>query len=205
MNRIICFLIFTFTSCSIQEDDLNIDGDWLILSIRYESQEIYPKDKTPSAVRFEIEGFNNLYELQFNSDDSTVIAPGFNSEEIILNFVEENQSLTISNNDSVMDEFKTAMLSRDYKDLDLLMKLDKNPRHQTVTESLDSIRDKIIFNRGSKSPQYDSCKTIYCGKYRVTNKGEGQLQIESEKTKILLLSVKYATKKRIDEMFEGLK
>jgi hypothetical protein len=97
-------------------------------------------------------------------------------------------------------------LSSEYKALELHLKLDPNTKYQTAIDSLDSIRDNVIFNRGSKSSQYDGCKAIYCGKYRITaNKQKGQLLIESEKTKIILLSATFATGERIDEMFEGIK
>jgi hypothetical protein len=75
MKLILYFLLFTLVaSCSIKEGSHNIDGDWLILSMTYDGQEIYPKNKTQN-IRFEIEGYSDFQELHFNKNDLTLIAP----------------------------------------------------------------------------------------------------------------------------------
>lgn len=114
-NRITLFLLFfSLLSCS---NPLDLDGRWIITKMTYNGEVVYP-NTISNNIRFTItiEGYEGAEIIKFNTQDSTVIFPGFNSDEITYSFNIRNDSLkTIKSLNAEILDSTESIFDQDYK------------------------------------------------------------------------------------------
>ncbi|MEM6641828.1 MAG: hypothetical protein AAF616_02515 [Bacteroidota bacterium] len=187
-------------------DQLELDGNWVIYKMTHSNENVYPTDLTPNKLSFNIVGTEGTEKLEFSKVDSTVIVPGFKSEELILYFeLYNDDSLEFKADDQLLNNYKTRFLDFKYEDT-LFAKISSNPvQLENLKDSLNTIRESIILNRGSSSQQYQLTRKIYTGTFRITKSSKNdQLILKSPETEIQLVSEKHLNEQRINELFKGL-
>lgn len=205
MKKIIsCFTLLIILGCS--SNDKEIDGFWLIHSMTYKGKDVYPTDRTPNKLSLSVPGYEDLKTIEFQIDDSTLIVPGFYSEELPLKYRFKNRdSLTIFYDKDLLNNVKTRFLNYQYQDTVLLSLSNKRKDIHELKNKLDSIKNSLLVKRGSASNQYNMTKDIFCGTYKATVFAkETRIMLKSANTEILLLNENYLSKKRIDKLFEHL-
>ena len=181
---------------------MDIDGNWMIIKMYHQGKEIYPHDYTSYRITFKIEGYEDFETLNFDSKDSILTVPGFHSEELVLKYRIESDSLLIYLDSATFDYDKTLSLGKKYEDLELKATLVSDSIYEQQLDSLNEMRSILIKSKGTASSQYDKSKSIYLGKYRLTkNRSKGLIFLECDKTSMMLMSQTLAASRRIDELF----
>ncbi|WP_029511385.1 hypothetical protein [Croceivirga radicis] len=95
MKKLTIFLIIGLlgVSCS-QTVDLN--GNWVILEMQHNGEPVYPNSISKEiSFEFNIAGYEGAEKLIFQSQDSTIILPGFDCEKITGIFKYETDKIII--------------------------------------------------------------------------------------------------------------
>jgi|GEM_PF-4225949 len=97
-NTLLILIILTFLSCDLN-NQIELDGNWIITEMTYDGKSVYPKTLN-QTIRIIYDGYNNSESLTFKVSDSTIILPGFESEQLKTEFTFENRKLKINSNHS---------------------------------------------------------------------------------------------------------
>ncbi len=200
MNRIITIIIVVFfTSCMDESYKFELDDHWVILEMYFENESIYPNDIT-SKLSFDLVGFEGTEKIEFATQKSTILVPGFNTEEMLLKykFLSED-SILIFLDSAVFNNHKLP-LRRDYNgDAAVKLLTNKQRKGDQKSDSLNQVRQKIIEARGILSEQYKLPLRVYCGKYKfVLDEKEATILLISESTSMKLISQTYLIDERLD-------
>ncbi|UII20262.1 hypothetical protein [Fulvivirga ligni] len=170
----------------------------------HSNKTVYPNDLTPNKISFDIVGTEGIEKLEFNEVDSSVIVPGFQSEEMILHYrLFNDDSLEFKIDNQLLNAYKTRFLDIKYEDTLFASISTRSEQLENLKDSLNTVRDSIILNRGSYSEQYQLTKKIYTGTFKITKSSKNdQLILKSSETEIQLVSEKYLTEQRINELFQ---
>ncbi|MFD2099928.1 hypothetical protein [Flagellimonas iocasae] len=83
-NIIGVLLIGLSVSCS---NKIELDGNWVISEMRFNGKSVYPNTVSKEfSIEFNVAGYEGAEKLSFQSLDSTIILPGFDSEKLLGTF-----------------------------------------------------------------------------------------------------------------------
>ncbi|MEO1053679.1 MAG: hypothetical protein AAFX87_23790 [Bacteroidota bacterium] len=194
------FLLVLLVGCSNLAEQVTTEGEWYIVEMSHRGREVYPETVYAGLGAV---NFDELEKMVFDLEDSSIIVPGFNSEEIKLKFNIESNKLIISYDSSTLDNYKTQYNDKEYADLTLRDALEKKKERDQQIHDLDSIKNYIIETHGSKSTQYNRSIKIYTGTYTIIPENmEGLLVLESDQTKILIADWDAAFMINLENMIE---
>ncbi len=95
---LVILLLILFNSC---DNTRELDGKWVITKMTYNGEEIYPKTISENfRIIANINGYEGAERVQFRVEDSTIVFPGFNTDEIVANFSLSSKKLKTSLNNS---------------------------------------------------------------------------------------------------------
>ena len=121
-HTLLALFLIILTSCNTS---LEWDGKWIITKITYNDKEVYPKTITDKyRITINIDGYENLERIKFNTQDSTIVFPGFYSDEIITDFAISNGQLKsyIKNSNQIpdsLDRETKSIFIQDYEIINL--------------------------------------------------------------------------------------
>ncbi|REE24855.1 hypothetical protein DFQ09_103161 [Winogradskyella pacifica] len=91
-------MFLTFLSCD-SNNQIELDGNWIITEMTYDSESVYPKTLN-QTIRIIYAGYENSESITFKVSDSTITLPGFESEHLKTEFTFEKGKLKINSNHS---------------------------------------------------------------------------------------------------------
>ncbi len=198
-------IVILIHGCTNKTNKINLTGNWIIKKMYTGGNPIYPNDYTPKKFTFNITGYENYEKIEFQTKDSSIILPGFSSEELYLAFKAIGfDSIMIYFDAEKFDAYKTKYLEHKYQDTVLLKLSTDSDQLNSFIDHLDYVKKQLKKSRGSLSKQYDLAKSIYCGKYEISaDNNRGLLLLSSDKTGILLVNEQFLIKKQSEECLEG--
>ncbi|EPR74912.1 hypothetical protein ADIWIN_0074 [Winogradskyella psychrotolerans RS-3] len=97
-NFLLLLMFLTFLYCD-SNNQIELDGNWIITEMTYDSESVYPKTLN-QTIRIIYAGYENSESITFKVSDSTITLPGFESEHLKTEFTFEKGKLKINSNHS---------------------------------------------------------------------------------------------------------
>ena len=184
---ILCFLLLM--NCSIDSLYLNLlelEGEWVIMSIKHEGNKIYP-NYPRGGLR--VAGYENYSSLNFSENQETVALPGFNSEDLKLKYKLQSDSISFYLDSVVFDAYKIKRHAY-------------YPEDSINQISNEAEKEAFILERsGLQTRQYEESLTIYCQGFEIGfGKSENHVFLTSKNTTISLVKQSYLFNQRINNL-----
>ncbi len=97
-NFILLLMFLTVLSCDIN-NQIELDGNWIITEMTYDGKSVYPKTLN-QTVRINYAGYENSESMIFKVSDSTITLPRFESEQLKTEFAFDKGKVKINSNHS---------------------------------------------------------------------------------------------------------
>lgn len=191
----------TFFSCNVTDSE-PLGGNWFVLEMIYKGQKMYPINKT-NKLSIKPLGFEEYEIIEF-IDSTNIVFPGFNSDELPLIYNIRNDSLYISLNEQVFNDYKLHYLNDAYDDIALIEFDSEFDSYKYLIDSLNNMKKILLKKIGANSQQYAKALNIYLGKYKIIQHSSNYLVLQSATTKFVLSNQQAASNRQIDKLFEGL-
>jgi hypothetical protein len=184
--------IFLLRCNQIETKKKDFSGEWIINKAVYNNAKIIMSGKT-SKVYIEPDGYRGKNHLMFNINDSTVVFPGINTEDLQCKWFVKDKRLIITF-DTLAFEGR-ALASIDNLKIESMLRQDP-----ALKKNYKFKRDSIL-----KSKDINTFKlplSIYAGTYTIA-KVNKVLILTSSTTRFELLSLDDILSGRIDEMLNN--
>jgi hypothetical protein len=150
MRNFFLLLVFlNFSSCDIT-NQIELDGKWIITKMIYDGKSVYPESLSP-VIRIVYNGNKKSESITFQVSDSTMILPGFQSQQLKTQFTFDKGKLKIDANDSSSESELTNKIFSGTYDLtfsnkEKTLKLKSDKTYITLI-SFEEIISKAVGNR----------------------------------------------------------
>ena len=144
------------STCYPERYEYKLSGDWVILNMSYNSKNVYPKDLTPNRISFNVIGYEAVEKIRFDVEDSSIVLPGFNSEELKLRFRFSTKDSIELYLDTLEFNLHKLPLRKDPSYDTILYHLSEveKKRLEIYRDSISKLNESILKKSGLESGQY---------------------------------------------------